>query len=93
MGYDICRFKSKDIDREFICGICQDVLKNPVVINPCEHIYCSDCITKWIEEQGLKICSYMFIQGWARSAQIWWYRGRVVKLLILLNLQILEGVS
>ncbi len=53
MGYDILRFKSADINREFICSICLDVLEEPLVIDPCDHIFCSDCIKPWITEKGL----------------------------------------
>jgi E3 ubiquitin-protein ligase NRDP1 len=53
MGYDLLRFKSSDINEEFICSICRDVLKDPLVIDPCDHIFCSECIKTWISEQGL----------------------------------------
>jgi hypothetical protein len=53
MGYDITRFKNSDINEEFICSICHDVLKDPLVIDPCDHIFCSECIKTWTSEQGL----------------------------------------
>jgi len=52
MGYNINRFKNQDINEEFICSICRDVLENPFVIDPCDHIFCSQCINQWIEEKG-----------------------------------------
>lgn len=32
----------------FRCNICLQVLKDPVMINRCEHIYCRECIVNWL---------------------------------------------
>jgi hypothetical protein len=53
MGYDLLRFKNSDINEEFICSICHSVFKDPLVIDPCDHIFCSECIKTWISEKGL----------------------------------------
>lgn len=48
MGIDRELFSSQiftGIPEDFICNICRDVLKDPVGINGCDHIYCRDCIT------------------------------------------------
>ena len=48
MGFDIERFIDS-VDEELICPICESVLENPLQIIECEHVFCSDCITKWIQ--------------------------------------------
>ena len=45
MGYNTDRFENKnDIDDDFICAICQDVLEDPVFFLECEHTFCRECI-------------------------------------------------
>ena len=44
-GYDDCRFE-KDVDEEFHCSICYNVLKEPRMCRNNEHIFCLDCITE-----------------------------------------------
>lgn len=44
MGYDLEKFVG-EVNDSLICGICLDVLMDPVVIKECEHIYCRECIT------------------------------------------------
>ena len=53
MGFDIQRFVDQNIDREFICNICQDVLEDPLMISSCEHLYCSNCILDCIKVHGV----------------------------------------
>lgn len=44
MGYDPERFVG-EVHESLFCGICLDVLQDPVMIKECEHIYCRECIT------------------------------------------------
>jgi len=53
MGYDIHRFLKGSVKEEFSCIICQDVLKEPKMIDKCEHIFCSTCILEWISCKGI----------------------------------------
>ena len=47
-GYDEERFASS-VDRNFICLICFNVLKDPVLCPRNHHCFCRDCITKHLE--------------------------------------------
>ncbi|XP_051747682.1 tripartite motif-containing protein 16-like [Ctenopharyngodon idella] len=38
---------------EFLCSVCQDILKNPVAI-PCGHSYCKICITDFWDQEDQK---------------------------------------
>jgi len=50
-GMDRNRFVESDQDLdEFTCGICRDIFVNPVVTPCCRQIFCSDCITKWLNQ-------------------------------------------
>lgn len=51
MGYDIERFQS-EVDEEFICPICSDVLEHPVMVPMCEHAFCKICINEWLVQQN-----------------------------------------
>ena len=44
-GYEDCRFE-KDVDENFHCSICYNVLKEPRMCRNNEHLFCLDCITK-----------------------------------------------
>lgn len=44
MGYDAEKFVG-EVNESLFCGICLDVLRDPVMIKECEHIYCRECIT------------------------------------------------
>ena len=48
MGFETEKFVST-VDDELICPICDLVLENPLQIIECQHVFCSDCITKWIQ--------------------------------------------
>jgi hypothetical protein len=49
MGYSINRFAKDSVSEEFVCHICKDVLKDPLLVDSCEHIFCKDCIHRSIE--------------------------------------------
>ena len=44
-GYEDCRFE-KDVDENFHCSICYNVLKEPRMCRNNEHLFCFDCITE-----------------------------------------------
>jgi hypothetical protein len=41
---------------EYICSICQDIFRNPVVTNCCLQTFCEQCINDWLETNN--ICPY-----------------------------------
>ena len=47
-GYNEGRFAST-VDRDFICSICLNVLKDPVLCPRNHHCFCRGCITKHLE--------------------------------------------
>ena len=44
-GYEDCRF-GKDVDENFHCSICYNVLKEPRMCRNNEHLFCLDCVTE-----------------------------------------------
>lgn len=48
MGWDIGRF-ADEVDEEFKCSICLNVLEQPVN-GPCGHVFCSSCINTWLDQ-------------------------------------------
>ncbi|CAG0891389.1 unnamed protein product, partial [Cyprideis torosa] len=36
------------------CGICQEIMDDPVMIMPCQHAYCRGCIFEWLD--STKVC-------------------------------------
>jgi uncharacterized protein YkuJ len=50
MGFDVNRFKVEP-SLEMVCSICRGVLLDPVQRPDCEHYFCRNCITLWIELQ------------------------------------------
>ena len=34
---------------ELVCGICNNILKNPIECKACEKPICSDCKTHWFQ--------------------------------------------
>ena len=44
-GYEDCRFE-KDVDENFHCSLCYNVLKEPRMCRNNEHLFCLDCITE-----------------------------------------------
>jgi hypothetical protein len=51
MGYDVERFPSA-VNDGLLCCICRDVLEDPVQA-PCEHAYCSACISGWLVHHSI----------------------------------------
>ena len=47
-GYDEERFVGK-VDRNFICSICCNVMKDPVLCPKNHHCFCRGCITRYLE--------------------------------------------
>ena len=41
----------KELD-EFTCGIFHQIYNKPVVTDCCQHIYCFDCINRWLNEKN-----------------------------------------
>lgn len=48
MGIDCKRFTIQPVNKDFVCSICEDVFENPVERKACQHIYCHECITRWL---------------------------------------------
>ena len=49
MGWDIHRFMANEnIENALICTLCTEVVKTPVQTQ-CDHIYCGECIRRWLE--------------------------------------------
>ena len=49
MGYDLNRLiDSNTIDEQFLCPICCGIIEKPKLLLECQHIFCEDCITKWV---------------------------------------------
>lgn len=46
MGYEVTSFVG-EVDAEFVCTVCMMVVEKPLV-SPCDHIFCTKCILKWI---------------------------------------------
>ena len=47
-GYEDSRFES-DVDENFHCSICYNVLKDPRMCRNNEHLFCLDCITEHLK--------------------------------------------
>ena len=47
-GYEDCRF-GKDVDENFHCSICYNVLKEPRTCRNNDHIFCLACITQHLK--------------------------------------------
>ncbi|CAB4003671.1 E3 ubiquitin- ligase NRDP1 [Paramuricea clavata] len=47
-GYEDCRFE-KDVDENFHCSICYNVLKEPRTCRNNDHIFCLACITRHLK--------------------------------------------
>lgn len=60
MGYSVERFEKADVIRdmmpELLCSICQGVFRKPLRINTCQHDFCRDCLTSWLDEGHNQSC-------------------------------------
>ena len=54
-GYEDCRFE-KDVDENFHCSICYNVLKEPRMCRNNEHLFCLDCITEHLRVNSRQTC-------------------------------------
>lgn len=50
MGFDTFRFVDKANLDDFKCSICLEVLKKPVMVRECEHVYCHKCFDDWLQK-------------------------------------------
>ena len=50
MGIDV-ELVVGDLDPEFICSICCDVMENAKEISGCEHTFCNGCIRTWVKDK------------------------------------------
>jgi ribosomal protein L34E len=41
----------KKLAEEHECGICYELLYQPVQLAPCLHIYCGGCLSDWFKKQ------------------------------------------
>ena len=51
MGFEIERFVDK-VPHSFICLICHEVVRGPKECSICESLFCSDCLTNCLEQNG-----------------------------------------
>ena len=47
MGFDLERLVD-ELDDELKCTLCLGLLKDPLQLSMCEHVFCSSCIQKWV---------------------------------------------
>jgi len=54
-GYDRSRFVNltETEDQEFECGICFQILKNPLIVGCCRQAFCEQCIKQWLNTSNL----------------------------------------
>jgi len=52
-----------EMAKEFVCQICFHVVGHAPQLTTCSHLFCGDCITKWIDVQPGN-------QSWARRASL-----------------------
>lgn len=58
MGIDKNRFSNIDISIDkFLCGLCEDVVSDPILTNVCEHFVCRACITADMSDVQCPTCS------------------------------------
>ena len=37
----------QDLVNNFVCSVCQDLLKDPKECSKCRNVFCRECIDKW----------------------------------------------
>jgi hypothetical protein len=37
----------EDMEDVLTCVCCQDIMTNPICLEPCLHAFCTDCYTSW----------------------------------------------
>ncbi len=57
-GFELSRFVnlSQSESEDYICSICQDIFRDPVVTNCCLQTFCKQCINEWLETNNT--CPY-----------------------------------
>ena len=36
-----------DMENVLTCVCCQDIMSNPICLEPCLHAFCNDCYSSW----------------------------------------------
>jgi hypothetical protein len=39
------------LEKELMCGICQDLMHRPVALQPCMHSFCGACFSEWMKRK------------------------------------------
>lgn len=51
-GIERSRFKRQPVHPDYLCGLCGEVSWQPLQSTSCRHVFCSECITKWLSEES-----------------------------------------
>lgn len=41
------------VEKELMCGICQDLMYKPVALQPCMHAFCGACFSEWMQRKAI----------------------------------------
>lgn len=41
------------VEKELVCGICQDLMYKPVALQPCMHAFCGACFSEWMQRKAI----------------------------------------
>jgi hypothetical protein len=44
---DLIMNPSDDMENVLKCVCCQDIMSNPICLEPCLHAFCNDCYASW----------------------------------------------
>ena len=44
----------RNLVEELECGICCELMHEPVLLNPCQHLNCGGCLSDWFKKE--KVC-------------------------------------